>query len=101
MKWNVIIMYMYMFNLFYVCINLSRCTVIPNSKQVSLYVIVRVCVFLLDNSKSYLPRNIIFEYVAVCENKFDKFDQGHYNVQMFSPYTAIQTIRSYNSTLEH
>ena len=30
-----------MFNLFYVCINLSRCTVIPNSKQISLYVIVR------------------------------------------------------------
>ena len=32
---------MYMFNSFYVCINLSRCTVIPNSKQISLYVIVR------------------------------------------------------------
>ena len=30
---------MYMFNLFYVCINLSRCTVIPNFKQISLYVI--------------------------------------------------------------
>ena len=28
----------YMFNLFYVCINLSRCTVIPNSKQISHYV---------------------------------------------------------------
>ena len=34
-------MYMYMFTLFYVCINLSRCTVIPNCKQVSLYVIIR------------------------------------------------------------
>ena len=34
-------MYMYMFTLFYVCINLSRCTVIPNCKQVSLHVIVR------------------------------------------------------------
>ena len=32
---------MYMFNLFYVCINLSSCTVIPNSKQISLYVVVR------------------------------------------------------------
>ena len=28
-------------SIFYVCINLSRCTVIPNCKQVSLYVIVR------------------------------------------------------------
>ena len=32
---------MYMFDLFCVCINLSRCTVIPNSQQVNLYVIVR------------------------------------------------------------
>ena len=29
-----------MYDLFYVCINLSRCTVIPDSKQVILYVIV-------------------------------------------------------------
>ena len=31
----------YMCNLFYVSINLSRCTVIPNYKQIGFYVIVR------------------------------------------------------------
>ena len=40
-------MYMCMFTLFYVCINLSRCTIIPNCKQVSLYVIVRAHTFEL------------------------------------------------------
>ena len=51
---------MYMFNLFfvffYVCINLSRCTVIPDSKQVSLYVIVRVHKLELA-SRAFTQRN--------------------------------------------
>ena len=47
---------MYMFNLFYVCINLFRCTVIPNSKQVSLYVIVQAHKLELA-SRAFIQRN--------------------------------------------
>ena len=47
---------MYMFDLLYVCINISRCTVIPNSKQISLYVIVRA--HKLDQaSRAFIQRN--------------------------------------------
>ena len=48
-----------MFNLFYVCINLSRCTVIPNSKQNkqnSLYVIVHAHKLELA-SRAFIQRN--------------------------------------------
>ena len=122
-------MYMYMFNLFHVCINLSRCIVIPNSKQLSLYVIivaflenatigysleslcvcvcVCVCVFLHDNSKRNRSRNTKLEYIVVYEKSSDEFDtelcrikvKVTVGVQRFSPFTTIQTVRSYNSTL--
>ena len=49
-------MYMYMFDLFYVCTNLSRCTVILNSKQVSFYVIVRAHKLELA-SRAFIQRN--------------------------------------------
>ena len=49
-------MYMYMFNLFYVCINLSRCIVIPKSKQLSLYVIVWAHKLELA-SRAFIQRN--------------------------------------------
>ena len=48
-----------------------------------------------------------FEYMVVYENSSDEFDIEHHRIkvkvtvgiQMFSPFTAIQTVRSYNSTL--
>ena len=48
-----------------------------------------------------------FKYSVVYENSSDKFDIGHYQikvkvtagVQTVFPFTAIQTVRSYNSTL--
>ena len=46
-----------------------------------------------------------FEYIVVYENISDKFDNGHCRIKvkvtvgLFSPFTTIQTIRSYNSTL--
>ena len=46
----------YMFTLFYICINLSGCTVIPNCMQVSLYVIVRAHKLELA-SRAFIQRN--------------------------------------------
>ena len=48
------------------------------------------------------------EYIVVYENISDEFDIEHcqikvkvtVGVQNFSPFTTIQTVRSYNSTLE-
>ena len=48
-----------------------------------------------------------FEYTVVYENILDKFDNWHCRIKIkvpvgllnFSPFTAIQTTRSYNSTL--
>ena len=48
------------------------------------------------------------EYIVVYENTLDEFDiehassdqgQGHCRPSKFSPFTTIQTVRSYNSTL--
>ena len=43
------------------------------------------------------------EYIVVYENSSDEFDIEHHRievgVQKFSPFTTIQTVRSYNSTL--
>ena len=74
-----------------------------------LYVCVSVCVFLHDNSKRNRSRNMKFKYIVVNKNNSDKFDNGHCQVKVkvtvglenFSPFTTIQTIRSYNSTLVH
>ena len=52
-----------------------------------------VCVFFLDNNlKRNRSRNMKLDYIVVYENSSHKFD-------MFSPFTTIQTVRSYNSTL--
>ena len=48
-----------------------------------------------------------FEYMVVYENSSDEFDTEHHRIkvkvtvglQKFSPFTPIQTVRSYNSTL--
>ena len=66
-----------------------------------------VCVFLHDNSKRYRSRNTKSEYIVVYENSSDEFDielhrikvKVTVGVQKFSPFTTIQTVRSYSSTL--
>ena len=66
-----------------------------------------VCVFLHDNSKRNRSRNTKSEYIVVYENSSDEFDielhrikvKVAVGVQKFSPFTTIQTVRSYSSTL--
>ena len=70
-------------------------------------VCVRVCVFLHDNSKRNRSRNTKSQYIVVYENSSDEFDielhrikvKVTVGVQKFSPFTTIQTVRSYSSTL--
>ena len=73
----------------------------------SVFVCVCVCVFLHDNSKRNRSRNTKSEYIVVDENSSDEFDielhrfkvKVTVGVQKFSPFTTIQTVRSYSSTL--
>ena len=73
----------------------------------SVCVCVCVCVFLHDNSKRNRSRNTKLEYIEVYENSSDEFDielhrikvKVTVGVQKFSPFTTIQTVRSYSSTL--
>ena len=73
----------------------------------SLCVFVCVCVFFHDNSKRNRSRNTKSEYIVVYENSLDEFDielhrikvKVTVGVQKFSPFTTIQTVRSYSSTL--
>ena len=66
-----------------------------------------VCVFLHDNSKRNRSMNTKSEYIVVYENSSDEFDielhrikvKVTVGVQTFSPFTTIQTVRSYSSTL--
>ena len=66
-----------------------------------------VCVFLHDNSKRNRSRNTKSEYIVVYENSSDEFDielhrikvKVTVGVQKFSPFTTIQIVRSYSSTL--
>ena len=70
-------------------------------------VCVCVCVFLHDNSKRKRSRNTKLEYIVVYENTLDEFDielrrikvRVTVGVQKFSPFTTIQTVRTYSSTL--
>ena len=70
-------------------------------------VCVCVCVFLHDNSKRNRSRNTKLEYIVVYENSSDEFDielrrikvKVTVGVQKFSPFTTIQTVRSYSSIL--
>ena len=74
---------------------------------VCVRVCVCVCVFLHDNSKRNRSRNTKSEYIVVYENSSDKFDielrrikvKVTVGVKKFSPFTTIQTVRSYSSTL--
>ena len=73
----------------------------------SLCVCPCLCVFLHDNSKRNRSRNTKLKYVVVYENSSDEFDielhrikvKVTVGVQKFSPFTTIQTVRSYSSTL--
>ena len=75
--------------------------------RVSVCVCVCVCVFLHDNSKGNRSRNTKSEYIVVYENSSDEFDielhrikvKVTVGIQTFSPFTTIQTVRSYSSTL--
>ena len=66
-----------------------------------------VCVFLHDNSKRNQFRNTKLEYIVLYENSSDEFDielrrikvKVTVGVQKFSPFTTIQIVRSYSSTL--
>ena len=66
-----------------------------------------VCVFLHDNSKRNRSRNTKLEYIVEYENSSDEFDiqlrrikvKVTVGVQKCSPFTTIQTVRSYSSTL--
>ena len=66
-----------------------------------------VCVFLHNNSKRNRSRNMKSEYIVVYENSSDEFDIDLHRikvkvtvgVQKFSPFTTIQTVRFYSSSL--
>ena len=66
-----------------------------------------VCVFLHDNSKRNRSRNTKLEYIVEYGNSSDEFDielrrikvKVMVGVKKFSPFTTIQTGRSYSSTL--
>ena len=63
------------------------------------------CVFLHDNSKRNRSRNIKLEYIVVYKNSSDEFNIEHHwikvkvtvGLQKFSPFTTIQTVRSYKT----
>ena len=66
-----------------------------------------VCVFLHDISKRNQSRNTKLKYIVVYQNSSDYFYievrqikvKVTVGVQKFSPFTTIQTVRSYSSTL--
>ena len=66
-----------------------------------------VCLFLHDNSKRNRSINTKLEYIVVYENSSDEFDIELHRIKVkvtlgikkFSPFTTIQTVRSYSSTL--
>ena len=76
--------------------------------RVSVCVCVCVCVcFCTITIKRDRSINTKLEYIVVYENSLDKFDIELHQVkvkvtvgiQKFSPFTTIQTVRSYSSTL--
>ena len=58
-----------------------------------------ICVFLHDSSKRNRSRDMKFKCIVVYENNSAKFDIGHCQIKVKVPFTAIQTVRSYNLTL--
>ena len=74
---------------------------------VRVSVFVCVCVFLHDNSKRNRSRNTKLEYIVEYENSSDEYDielrqikvKVTVGVHKFFPFTTIQTVRSYSSTV--
>ena len=87
----------------------ENATIRYSLESLCVCVCVCVCVFLHDNSKRNRStcRNTKSEYIVVYENSSDKLDielhrikaKVTVGVQKFSPFTTIQTVRSYSSTL--
>ena len=92
---------------FYSCVSGKRNYRVLVRVCVCVCVSVFVCVFLHDNSKRNRSRNTKSEYIVVYENSSDEFDIELHrikvkitvSVQRFSPFTTVQTVRSYSSTL--
>ena len=90
-----------------VCVCMCVCVCVRVCVCVCPCVCVCVCVFLHDNSKRNQSRNMKSEYIVVYENSSGEFDielhrikvKVTVGVQKFSPFTTIQTLRSYSSTL--
>ena len=86
---------------------LENATIGYSLESLCVCVCVFVCVFLHDNSRRNRSRNTKLEYIVVYENSSDEFDIELHRikvkvtvcVQKFSPFTTIQTVRSYSSTL--
>ena len=86
---------------------LENATIGYSLESLCVCVFVCVCLFLHDNSKRNRSRNTKSEYIVVYENSTDAFDielhrikvKVTVGVQKFSPFTTIQTVRSYGSTL--
>ena len=82
-----------------VCVRVCVCVCV----RVCVCVCVCVCLF----SKRNQSWNMKLENIVVYEKNSDEFDIEHHRIrvkvtvglQNFSPFTTIQTIRSYNSTL--
>ena len=89
-----------------VCVCVYICVCVCVCVCVCLCVCVCVCVCLHDISKRNRSKNTKLEYIAY-ENSSDEFDIEHPRIkvkvtvglQKFSPFTTIQILRSYNSTL--
>ena len=92
---------------FYSCVFGKRNYRVLVRVSVCVCVCLCVCVFLHDNSKRNRSKNTKSEYFVVYENSSDEFDirlhrikvKVTVGVQKFSPFTTIQTVRSYSSTL--
>ena len=94
-------------NFYYSCVFGKRNYRVLVRVSVCVCLCVCVCVFLHDNSKRNRSRNTKLEYIVVYENSSDEFDielrrikvKVTVGVQKFSPFTTIQTVRSYSSIL--
>ena len=86
---------------------LENTTIGYSLESLCVCVFVCVCVFLHDNSKRNRSPTTKSEYIVVYENSSDEFDielhrikvKVTVGVQKISPFTTIQTVRSYSSTL--
>ena len=96
----------YMYNMIIIVAFLENATIGYSLESLCVCVSVFVCVFA-QNSKRNRSINTKLEYIVVYENSSDEFDielhrikvKVTIGVQKFSPFTTIQTVRSYSSTL--